>query len=439
MLSFTTILLILFIIIGIYLIFTNRLEGRPKIIIIFSIVICLIYIIMNSSLFKTSTSSPIDASIITYVPPINASIPLIGTPIPLIDTTSPTFSLSTWINITDWNPGTKKTVFSMTNSISDYTPKIVLGLHKNELIITYYTTPITAQNVNWLAKTNLNNIKNISEYDIKTSLNEYINAKDEYINASNSERNSEGWFYVTTNYDGTYGDATMQLNYAAGYRTPTFISISPINAIRDNTQSKLDLLINARKKYDGGTTGLTDSNAQTIYTPSSRNLKYGANINSQISTDYELIPASVMEYPIDYDQAILLQPRYTYYNDSDLYKYNNALSTYESSDISQNPQVKWVTGDPSEDYSLETITIPQIRIQKWIHIAISFGENSVDTYVDGKLVDSHISTGNVQHVTNVSNDTTLNWGGFIGYISSYNYLPNFLTPQDVLALYTKGV
>ena len=236
MLSFTTILLILFIIIGVYLIFTNRVEGRPKIIIIIAIIICLIFIIMNMSVFKKSTSSPIDASIITYVPPINASIPLIGTPIPLIDTTSPTFSLSTWINITDWNPGVQKTVFSMTNSIIDnYTPKIELGLHKNELIITYYTKP------------------------------------------------------------------------------------------------------------------------------------------------------------------------------------------------------------SSQNYSLETIIIPQIRIQKWIHIAISFGENSVDTYLDGKLVDSHVNTDNIQHVTIVPNDTRLNWGGFIGYISSYNYLPNFLTPQEVLALYIKGV
>ncbi len=435
MLSFTTILLIIFIIIGAYLIFTNRVEGRPKIIIIIAIVICLIYIIMNMSVFKKSTSSPVDASIITYIPPINSTIPLIGTAIPLIDTTSPTFSLTTWINITDWKPGTTKTIFSMTNSISDYTPKIELGLHKNELIITYYTTPTPSQNTNWLAKRDIEN-------PIKEALSNYVNAKNEYIEASNSERNSEGWFYTTTNNDGTYGNATRQSNIEwSAYQTQTVLTMSPINAIRDNTQSKLDLLINARKNYDGGITGLTNSNAQTIYTQSSRKLKNGATIDSHRSSDYELVSATVTEVPIDYNiyTTIINQPDYTYYNDSALYTYINALNAYNLNNINQNTQITYKTGHPSEDYSLETIIIPQIKIQKWIHIAISFGENSVDTYVDGKLVDSHVSTGNIQHVTTVSNDTTLNWGGFIGYISSYNYLPIFLTPQEVLALYTKGV
>ena len=402
MLSFTTILLIIFIIIGAYVIFTNRVEGRPKIIIIIAVIICLIFIIMNMSVFKKSTSSPIDASIITYIPPIDETIPLIGTPVPLIDTTSPTFSLSTWINITDWNPGTTKTVFSMTNNISDYTPKILLGNHKNELIITYYTTPTPVQNTNWLAKTNLNNIKNTKENNVKIALDEYINAKKEYIEASNSNINND------------------------------------VESIINNTQNKLNALIDARKKYDGGTTGLKNTNAQTIYTPSSRLLKMEATLNSQTPSDYEVTLATVTENPKEYNEAILLQPRHIYYTDSSLYEYNIALNNYDSTDIQQHPQVKWITGELTEDYSLETIVIPQIRIQKWINIVITFGENSVDTYLDGKLVDTHISTGNIQYVTNVSNNTRLNWGGFIGYISSYNYQPNVLTPQEVLAIYKKG-
>ena len=221
--SFTTIILLLIIIVGTYLIFTNQIEGKLKIIIIIVVLLCLIYFIINLIIIKTT--SPVDASIITNVPEIDTTTPL-------IDTTSPTFSLTTWIYITDWKPGVTKTIFSMTN---EYTPKINLDSNINELVITYYT------------------------------------------------------------------------------------------------QSSI-----------------------------------------------------------------------------------------------------------SDDFNLETIIIPQIRIQKWINIVINFGDNSVDSYLDGKLVDTRISTGSKQYVTTIPNNTRLNWGGFTGYISSYKYKPKVLSPQNVLKMYNKG-
>ena len=52
MLSFTTIILLLLITIGIYLSITNRVEGKTRIVIIIAVLICLIYVFMNITIFK---------------------------------------------------------------------------------------------------------------------------------------------------------------------------------------------------------------------------------------------------------------------------------------------------------------------------------------------------------------------------------------------------
>jgi hypothetical protein len=211
--SFTTIIVVLFIIIGGYLIFTNQIEGRAKMIIIIAVLVCFIYILMNLDMFKSYTeskSSPADASIIQTSTKV--------------DTTSTSFSLSTWIYITDWNPGVTKTIFSG----SDNCPTLTLGPNVNDLIINYETT------------------------------------------------------------------------------------------------------------------------------------------------------------------------------------------------------------------STESITIHDINIQKWVNIVICFGDNNVDSYINGKLVDSHINNGSVQKVSETASNTTLSWGGFTGYISSSRYYPYFLAPQEVWKIYTAG-
>ena len=214
-LSFTTIIVVLFIIIGGYLIFTNQIEGRPKIIIIVAVFICFIYIFMNLNMFKSyteATSSPTEANTMQTVTGV--------------DTTSTSFSLSTWIYITDWNPGISKTIFSGT----DNCPTLTLDSTINNLIINYTTSESTS----------------------------------------------------------------------------------------------------------------------------------------------------------------------------------------------------------------ESITIKDISIQKWVNIVICFGDNNVDSYINGKLVDSHINNGSVQLVSSVADNTTLSWGGFTGYISSSRYYPTFLSPQEVWDIYAAG-
>jgi hypothetical protein len=367
-LSFTTIILMLFIIVGCYLIFTSQIEGRAKTIIIIAVFICFVYIFMNLNLFKSYTeskSSPVDAYTIQTVTDV--------------DTTSTSFSLSTWIYISDWNSGVNKTIFSMTNPIvTTYSPKLTLGPYSNDLVITYYTTPSTVNNEKWSA--------------LNTALNAYQAAKTAWILASNNER------------DADTGNLFSEVDAAGKGKTPLLSTTLPVTLSTATATARTEVQT-TRAAYDGGTSAnitFTSSN-RTTTTPFSR-------INATIS-ETELGKTTLSGYA------------------------NSALKTYNDNKPS-NTQLEW-TGD-QQNFSKETITIKEISIQKWVNIVITFGDNTVDTYINGKLVDSHVSTGSVQRVSNVASDSTLSWGGFTGYISSSRYYPTFLSPQEAWSIYKEG-
>ena len=367
-LSFTTIILMLFIIIGCYLIFTSQIEGRAKTIIIIAVFICFIYIFMNLNLFKSYTeskSSPVDA----YTPQL----------VTKVDTTSSSFSLSTWIYITDWNSGVNKTIFSMTNPVvTTYSPKLTLGPYSNDLVITYYTTPSTVDSAK---RDTLNDV-----------LQAYTDAKAAWIIASNNERDASGNFFSGVG-EGDIGVSAAPAQLTA-YAT-----------LKENTDDAADLVTTTRAAYDGGVVG-----THTILIPSA---KSGTTPTTRID-------ARITES--DLNKTTL--PGYS----------TSALKTYNDAKTATT-QIEFTE---TTDFSKETITIKEISIQKWVNIVISFGDNTVDTYINGKLVDSHVSTGSVQHVSNVASDTTLSWGGFTGYISSSRYYPSFLPPQEAWNIYKAG-
>ena len=92
----------------------------------------------------------------------------------------------------------------------------------------------------------------------------------------------------------------------------------------------------------------------------------------------------------------------------------------------------------------EIITIPDISIQKWVHIVTCFGDNKVDTYINGKLVNTHV-TNNPQYVPAAVAPAVMppfTWTPtgqtYSGYISNSRYYARFLTPQEVWDIYKKG-
>ena len=395
-LSFTTIIVMLFLIIGAYLIFTNQVEGRAKIIIIVAVFICFLYIFMNLNMFKSYTetkSSPVDASTKQTVSKV--------------DTTSTSFSLTTWIYITDWDSGNDKTLFSMTNGIAN-NPTITIGPNNNELVIQYYTEPSTAEIDDWSASRLLPGL-----------FKAYTDARTAWITASNNERTTTGNYVVESSVDQPTGLVTDAQN--------------PTVALKNITDAAFVTLKNARRAFDGGTTGENGylTTVTTSHGDRSNGTTYNTNLtpsSQSVSTSTPPTNSKLFASVADTVNSIALSE-------------SNALAgggKLEDTRTLSNNQGSWSITNNTPSKSLETIKIKDISIQKWVNIVVSFGDNTVDTYINGKLVDSHVSTGSVQVVTITAANSTLSWGGFTGYISSSRYYPRFLTPQEAWDIYKAG-
>jgi hypothetical protein len=138
--SFTSIIIILFLIIGLYILATGQIEGRAQIVLVIALLIVFIVIIMNLDLFKTYTKG------ITYPTPTTKTtfIGDVNTPYEL----STSYSLSMWIYISDWNNnlGANKIIVERLIDTTKACPNISLNSYKNTLTIDYeiYKTENTA-------------------------------------------------------------------------------------------------------------------------------------------------------------------------------------------------------------------------------------------------------------------------------------------------------
>jgi hypothetical protein len=77
----------------------------------------------------------------------------------------------------------------------------------------------------------------------------------------------------------------------------------------------------------------------------------------------------------------------------------------------------------------ETISIPNIPAKKWMHVAISVDQDSVDVYINGTLY-THHSIAQVPKQNNMPVHTSVA-GGFDGKIANLEYYNYFMTPADV--------
>jgi len=90
------------------------------------------------------------------------------------------------------------------------------------------------------------------------------------------------------------------------------------------------------------------------------------------------------------------------------------------------------------------INIPNINTQKWVNITCCFSNTNIDTYINGKLVDTTIPGNNLYYPTIESGNAQLNFKvcpdskGFSGFVSNTYYYPEILTPQQAWDIYKKG-
>lgn len=100
-----------------------------------------------------------------------------------------------------------------------------------------------------------------------------------------------------------------------------------------------------------------------------------------------------------------------------------------------NLQVCLLTGNGSS--SPETTTVENVPIQKWTNVTISVYGQSLDIYLDGKLVQTKPLL-NVAYIDQDASVYITPSGGFSGWTSKFAYYPNALNPQEVWDIYSAG-
>ena len=89
--------------------------------------------------------------------------------------------------------------------------------------------------------------------------------------------------------------------------------------------------------------------------------------------------------------------------------------------------------------TMETITIENMNLQKWVNIVVAVNDRTMDVYLNGKLVTS-------KAFNNIIDTGALNNGdiivtpdnGFGGFVSKVEYYPYFITPKDAWSIYKDG-
>jgi hypothetical protein len=90
----------------------------------------------------------------------------------------------------------------------------------------------------------------------------------------------------------------------------------------------------------------------------------------------------------------------------------------------------------------QTITIPNINIQKWVCITVCFNTNNTDTYINGKLMDTDVHPFPIYNPPNKDDQKgsliLAKDVGFSGKIGLTRYYGRVLSPQDAWNIYKQG-
>ena len=87
--------------------------------------------------------------------------------------------------------------------------------------------------------------------------------------------------------------------------------------------------------------------------------------------------------------------------------------------------------------TIDSFSVANIPIQKWVHFLISVYGQTLDIYIDGKLVRTCILSGTANIVPTAPIFITPN-GGFSGWTSTFQYWSDASDPQKVWNIYKKG-
>lgn len=87
---------------------------------------------------------------------------------------------------------------------------------------------------------------------------------------------------------------------------------------------------------------------------------------------------------------------------------------------------------------IQTITIENVNIQKWVNILVTFNNRTLDVYMNGKLIKSK-PFNNVILTNELTSDISITPNsGFGGFISKVQFFPYFITPAKAWSIYRSG-
>jgi len=86
---------------------------------------------------------------------------------------------------------------------------------------------------------------------------------------------------------------------------------------------------------------------------------------------------------------------------------------------------------------VQTCSVANIPIQKWVNLIVSVYGRSMDIYIDGKLVRTCLLPG-VASVNSSANVYVTPSGGFEGWTAKFQYYPDSLNPQQAWNIYSQG-
>lgn len=84
-----------------------------------------------------------------------------------------------------------------------------------------------------------------------------------------------------------------------------------------------------------------------------------------------------------------------------------------------------------------TCSVSNIPIQKWVHILFTTNNNTLDTYLDGKLVKTCVMKG-VPKMSQTAPLFLTPGGGFSGYTSRLRYFARTINPREAYEIYKDG-
>jgi hypothetical protein len=85
----------------------------------------------------------------------------------------------------------------------------------------------------------------------------------------------------------------------------------------------------------------------------------------------------------------------------------------------------------------ERFTVSDIPIQRWVNIIVTTEGRTVDVYLDGKLVKSHVMA-NVLKINKLASIYLTPDGGFSGYLNKFRYYARTMSPREAYEIYAEG-